>query len=152
MEVSKNPLNLLTYPGCIVNIRVHEHKPNLFTVFVRVPRQLVRNMVWTNISQDHLATLQQAHPVPEDVHKITLSKVAEALANSPIEVFHASKFGELMNEAGSKITGWHKTKSGSYSVKVECGDGCERTFSSVSEQHMMDYVPNFNPGSSQISL
>ncbi|KAI9327438.1 hypothetical protein BDR26DRAFT_923877 [Obelidium mucronatum] len=125
---------------------VHPHdNNNSFSVTVHVPKnaelhEAPENMVYTAVSLDHLQALGETYPT-----------VAAYLEEYNLHLFHPSKLLELLQEPGAKICGWHPTMSGVYSIHVACGDGCQRSFSSVTEEHMKQFLPGFIAGSSQFN-
>ncbi|KAJ3008390.1 UNVERIFIED_CONTAM: hypothetical protein HDU68_003134 [Siphonaria sp. JEL0065] len=138
----------LKHRGDIVDMHSHENN-NTFSVTVRIPENVFeeegemimdspRDMVFTGVSLDHIKALAEVHPA-----------VAKYMDEYELHLFHPSKLIELLQEPGAKIVGWHPTMKGSYSIQVSCGDGCQRSFSSVSEEHMKMFMPAFVSGTSQ---
>ncbi|KAJ3073877.1 hypothetical protein HDU98_000404 [Podochytrium sp. JEL0797] len=129
--------------GTITEIHAHENS-STFSVTVHVPgtpTDEAHDMIYTAVSLEHLSQLGQVYP-----------DVAEMVAKSPKPaIMHASKFDELLEEPGSKISSWHPNAKGTYVAQVSCEDGCHRVFPSVSEEHMKLHIPGFAAGSSQVA-
>ncbi|KAJ3239951.1 hypothetical protein HDU81_004868 [Chytriomyces hyalinus] len=121
----------------VLEVHSHEHN-NDFSVTVRFPDDAVEganDMIFTNVSMQRL----------EDLSKKDESAAA---AIKDLHLYHPSKLTDLMAEPGSRIYAWHPTNRGTYSTHIACADGCTRTYTSVSEEHMKQWVPDFEPGSS----
>ncbi|KAJ3316957.1 hypothetical protein HDU76_001438, partial [Blyttiomyces sp. JEL0837] len=123
--------------------RIRQHgsleqgKRQLLNVIVKLPDE-DEEMNFTNITTKHLNALRNKHP-----------SVAEAIKSAQLEKGkHPTKFLDLIKSRGAKIAAWHPTERGTYSVRVETRDGHRHAYPSVSEAHMREFVPNFEPGSS----
>ncbi|KAI8622163.1 hypothetical protein BC830DRAFT_1091133 [Chytriomyces sp. MP71] len=121
----------------LIEIHSHDHN-NTFSVTARVPlsTQAPMEMIYTGISLELLQSLATVYP-----------NVASALQAANLQLFHAPELVDLLKEDGTKISAWHPTAEGAYSVQVQCRDGCLRQFASVSEEQMMQWAPGFVVGS-----
>jgi hypothetical protein len=54
-----------------------------------------------------------------------------------------------MEEQSGKITDYHPTERGTYSIHVQTKDGKRHVFTSISEEHMQQYCEGFEPGASK---
>ncbi|KAJ3141911.1 hypothetical protein HK100_005565 [Physocladia obscura] len=128
----------LLHGARVAEIHSHENN-NTYSVKVRVADSvsgMMYGMIFTGISADLSNKLAEKFP-----------QMMRAVERSNIVTTHPLHLAELMQEPGSVITAWHPTKIGTYSVHVTCADGTSRQFSSVSQEHMATWVPEFQAGS-----
>ncbi|KAJ3316249.1 hypothetical protein HDU76_001948 [Blyttiomyces sp. JEL0837] len=122
----------------VTEITQHEENENL-NVIVKMPDS-DEEMIYTNVKPGHIEKLRETYPDSiGDVAKIENLKKGE----------HADKLVDMMKEPGAKIVDWHPTRTPyTYSIHVQTDDGERHAYSSVSEPHMKQFIPDFKPGSS----
>ncbi|KAJ3316959.1 hypothetical protein HDU76_001440 [Blyttiomyces sp. JEL0837] len=122
--------------GKVTEIRQHEQNENL-NVVVLMPDS-DEEMIFTNVKPEHIEELREKFPdIGKAAHQRHLKKGE-----------HPNKFIDMIKESGAKISDWHPTERGTYSVHVQTKDGQKHAYSSISEAHMKEFVEDFEPGSS----
>ncbi|KAJ3117207.1 hypothetical protein HDU96_007635 [Phlyctochytrium bullatum] len=138
---SGNLDQIIAAGGIITAVHDHEHNNNL-SVYVMKPDDEVE-MVFSNVSQAHLEKLKQNYPhVKERMEKLVDPEYEE-------QKLHASTtFLDIM-KSGGRITDYHPTERGTYSIHCVSKDGVKYSYSSISDAHMREFLgEEFQPGES----
>ncbi|KAJ3414785.1 hypothetical protein HDV05_006032 [Chytridiales sp. JEL 0842] len=131
--------------GVITMIHQHENNPQL-TVHVRLSDEETE-MAFTNVSPQSLEELETQY----DNVKEALKEVFKEDKKGGLKLPKGQSFIELVENQGGKITDYHPTERGTYSVYVQTKDGSRHPFSSISEEHMQQYAENFESGGTRRS-
>ncbi|KAJ3191152.1 hypothetical protein HK101_008023 [Irineochytrium annulatum] len=142
---SGNIDNIIKEGGTITDAYSHGGGNDNYNVHVM--RNDATEMIFTNITPERFEQLQKLHCAQDLQGNERSALESEANEMSNNRQPH-TRFIDLMKKEGGEISDYHLTERGTYSVHVQTKDGKKHAYSSISEAHMKEFVPDFEPGSS----